>query len=119
MYYSRTYCSSVSISQDHPLLTSVWTVSSNDTLDELNRNATLQSEALNEWLANRTGPDVLSAGSQWGWLRLPDNSSIFENTTDPSAGPTSGHYELIFTVSISGPSYVFETFAECACLLVG
>ncbi|EIM81860.1 aryl-alcohol oxidase-like protein [Stereum hirsutum FP-91666 SS1] len=83
--------------QDHPLLTSVWSVSSNDTLDELNRNATLQNETLNEWLANRTGADVLSAGNQWGWLRLPDNSSIFENTTDPSAGPTSAHYEFVFT----------------------
>lgn len=89
----------LSTSQDHPLLTSVWTVSSNDTLDELNRNTTLQNITLNQWLANRTGADVLSAGNQWGWLRLPDNSSIFENTTDPSAGPTSAHYEFVFTVS--------------------
>ncbi|EIM84128.1 aryl-alcohol-oxidase from pleurotus Eryingii [Stereum hirsutum FP-91666 SS1] len=85
--------------QDHPLATGVWTVSSNDTLDVYNRNTTLQAEALEQWLNNRTGVDVISAGNQWAFLRLPSNSSIYENETDPSAGPTSAQMELGFADS--------------------
>lgn len=48
-----------------------------------------------------TGPLVNTICNHIGWLRVPDNSSIWENATDPSAGPTVGHYELVFTVCIS------------------
>jgi len=32
-----------------------------------------------------------------GWLRIPDNSSIFEQFPDPAAGPNTSHYELIIS----------------------
>ncbi|KAI0321913.1 alcohol oxidase [Amylostereum chailletii] len=87
--------------QDHPLLTSPYTVSSNDTLDNLGLNATFAAEQLAQWQANRTGDFTLGALNQWGWLRLPDNDAIFKNVTDPSAGSKSPHFQLIFTVRLS------------------
>ena len=80
------------------MVTSPFTVNSTDTLDNLN-NATFVAEQLVLWQQNRTGELGIATGSQLGWLRLPDNSSIYENTTDPSAGPTSAHFEFIFIVS--------------------
>ncbi|KIK53520.1 hypothetical protein GYMLUDRAFT_265013 [Collybiopsis luxurians FD-317 M1] len=83
--------------QDHPLLTIQYTVNSTDTLDNLFQNATFLEQQLELWQANRTGELVLSSSNQWGWLRLPENSSVFQNHSDPSAGPTSAHYEFLFT----------------------
>ncbi|KAI0087637.1 aryl-alcohol oxidase-like protein [Irpex rosettiformis] len=80
--------------QDHPLVTSPFRVNSTDTLDNLN-NATFVAEQLALWQKNRTGELGVATGSQLGWLRLPDNSSIFETEPDPSAGPTSAHFEFI------------------------
>lgn len=44
---------------------------------------------------------MLSGANQKGWLRLNPNNPAFADGTvsDPSAGPTSGHYEFIFSVS--------------------
>ncbi|KAJ7187321.1 alcohol oxidase [Mycena filopes] len=44
-----------------------------------------------------TGPLVDNPLSQIGWLRVPDNSSVFQHTEDPAAGPNSPHIELIFS----------------------
>lgn len=55
---------------------------------------------MSDWQQNRRGELVLGPTNQIGWLRLPSNSSIFESTADPSAGPKSGHYEFITTVSV-------------------
>lgn len=85
--------------QDHALLTSNWEVNATFTWDDVNRNTTLLGELVAEWEANKTG--IVSAGAtlQIGWLRIPDNDTIFETYEDPSAGPTSAHYELVFVVS--------------------
>ncbi|KAI0316820.1 alcohol oxidase [Amylostereum chailletii] len=83
--------------QDHPLLTSPYTVTSNNTLDNLSLDADYAAQQLNLWQTNRTGDLVLGACNQWGWGRLPSNAPIYKTVTDPSAGATSPHYQLIFT----------------------
>jgi len=69
------------------------------TLDPLRENATYAANQLAQWENNHTGEYALGAANQLGWLRLPTNASIFQNVSDPSAGPTSAHFELIFAVS--------------------
>ncbi|KZV68609.1 GMC oxidoreductase [Peniophora sp. CONT] len=81
--------------QDHVFLPMSWTVSSNDTLDNIRLNASFAAELFEEWNTTRTGPFADGPNNAFGWLRVPDNSSIFSNTTDPSAGPTSAHFEFI------------------------
>lgn len=83
-------------------LTTSWSVNSNLTLDDINRNSTLAAQALAQWQVNGTGPLGLSPASQFGWLRVSD--SVFESfgIEDPSAGPTSAHFELIPVVSTYG-----------------
>ncbi|KAM5534951.1 hypothetical protein V8D89_011324 [Ganoderma adspersum] len=82
---------------DHAFLGSSWFVNSNNTFDNLRRNSTLAAEALALWQINGTGPLVLSTSSQFGWLRVPEAADFFQSfgMSDPSAGSTSAHFELI------------------------
>lgn len=82
-----------------------WFVNSNNTLDNLRRNSTIAAEALALWQINRTGPLVLSTSGQFGWLRVPKAADFFHSfgINDPSAGPTSAHFELIPSVSSNIP----------------
>ncbi|TBU34310.1 aryl-alcohol-oxidase from pleurotus Eryingii [Dichomitus squalens] len=94
--------------QDHPLLTTNFQVSSNDTLDNLSLNTTFQAEQLALWTNNRTGDFTLGACNQWAWQRLADDDPIFKNVSDPSAGPTSPHFQLIFSdlfIAFSGGAF--------------
>lgn len=94
--------------QDHPLLTTNFQVSSNDTLDNLSVNTTLQAEQLALWNNNRTGDFTLGACNQWAWQRLADDDPIFKNVTDASAGSTSPHFQLIFSdlyIAFSGGAF--------------
>ncbi|KAJ7430455.1 alcohol oxidase [Mycena galericulata] len=50
---------------------------------------------LYQWTTTKTGPLVDNPLSQIGWLRVPDNSSIFNGVPDPASGPDTAHYELI------------------------
>ena len=88
------------LNQDHPYLAFSWSVNSNNTLDDLHRNSTLAAEALAQWEHNGTGPYTLGPASLFGWLRIPDAEEFFASygIPDPSAGPTSAHFELITTV---------------------
>ncbi|KAG6896161.1 hypothetical protein C0992_009910 [Termitomyces sp. T32_za158] len=82
---------------DQAALVISWSVNSNDTLDNVNNNATLRAELLEEWKEDKSGPFVGSGSTHVAWLRVPPNSSIFDVTGDPSSGENSPHYEL-FTV---------------------
>jgi choline dehydrogenase-like flavoprotein len=84
--------------QDHPFVLSSFTVNSTDTLDVLS-DPTVAAQQLALWQTNRTGLLGNPTGNQLAWLRLQPNNSIFQTTPDPSAGPTSGQYELILNVS--------------------
>ncbi|KAJ7151935.1 alcohol oxidase [Mycena filopes] len=81
---------------DHDLLGLGWLVNSTDTFEAAAHNATLAAEQLAQWNTTRTGPLVDNPLSQIGWLRVPDNSSVFEHAADSAAGPNSPHFELIF-----------------------
>jgi len=85
--------------QDHVLLPNVWQVNSNFTFDDIGRNVTLSDTLLEEWNTSRKGLYATAATDHIGWLRLPQNASIFESFADPSAGPNSAHYEFIIAVS--------------------
>ncbi|KAJ7881410.1 aryl-alcohol-oxidase from pleurotus Eryingii [Mycena leptocephala] len=87
---------------DHPFLRTSWQVNSTKTFDDAERNATLASEQLEEWSTTKTGPLIDSTTSQIGWLRLQKNSSLLQHFPDPSAGPLSPHFELLFTNGIVG-----------------
>ena len=104
--------------QDHPFLRLAWYVNSTDTLDNLARNATLAAQALAEWQADGTGPLGIAGGSQRAFLRVEDADGFFAelDTSDPSAGPTSAHFELITRVSV--PPSMPQAGSVCAgCLL--
>ncbi|KAJ7433461.1 alcohol oxidase [Mycena galericulata] len=80
---------------DHDLLGLGWLVNSNNTFETAAHNATLAAEELYQWTTTKTGPLVDNPLSQIGWLRVPDNSSIFNGVPDPASGPDTAHYELI------------------------
>ncbi|KAF8808842.1 aryl-alcohol oxidase-like protein [Phlegmacium glaucopus] len=96
--------------QDHPLVTSSFSVNASvTTLDPLLQNATFSAGQLSQWMQNRTGEFSLGASNQFGWLRLPSNASIFKTVQDPSAGPTSAHYEFIPTDEFLSFTSAFPT----------
>ncbi|KAJ7686500.1 alcohol oxidase [Mycena rosella] len=89
---------------DHVLLGLNWLVNSTDTWETAARNATLADEEFEQWNTTRTGPLVDTSGTHLGWLRLPDNASIFERFPDPSAGPQTAQFELVVSNGIVGPT---------------
>ncbi|VDB94053.1 unnamed protein product [Peniophora sp. CBMAI 1063] len=91
--------------QDHPLLSVQWETNSTMTLDALLRNTTATAAALAEWETNRTGMYTDVSANLFSWVRLPDNSSVIQDSGDPSAGPASSHIELI-------PIPFFSSFTE-------
>ncbi|KAF7376522.1 Aryl-alcohol oxidase [Mycena sanguinolenta] len=87
---------------DHALIYLSFLVNSSGTWEDAERNATLAAEQLAQWNTTRTGPLIDSPTPQIGWLRVPDNSSIFKQFPDPAAGPNTAHYELIFASGLFG-----------------
>ncbi|KAF5349556.1 hypothetical protein D9756_008804 [Leucocoprinus leucothites] len=79
---------------DQPYVSVVWTT--NSAAPPLNTTA-----ALEEWKQNHTGPFTMSstASNHIAFLRLPDDSPIFETFMDPAAGPNTPHMELTPLVS--------------------
>ncbi|KAJ7187798.1 aryl-alcohol oxidase precursor [Mycena filopes] len=82
---------------DHSLVFLSFLVNSNNTYETAERNATLAAQELAQWNTTRTGPLADNPASHMGWLRIPDNSSIFADFPDPAAGPNTSHYELIIS----------------------
>ncbi|KAF7315923.1 Alcohol oxidase [Mycena indigotica] len=90
---------------DHALLSLGWSVqteSPDGTFDPIVQNATARAAAIAQWQTTKTGRLVNDVLSQIAWLRVPDNSSIFERFADPSAGPNTAHYELLFSNGFTG-----------------
>ncbi|KAI0085566.1 aryl-alcohol-oxidase from pleurotus Eryingii [Irpex rosettiformis] len=88
--------------QDHPLVTSSFTVNSTNTLDNLNFDPTFAAQQLQLWQNGHTGQLGLPAANQIAWLRLPSSSGVLQGAQDPSAGPTSAHHEFIITDAYIG-----------------
>ncbi|KAJ6524226.1 aryl-alcohol oxidase precursor [Mycena vulgaris] len=78
---------------DHPLLTNLWYVNSTGTFDGITRGTPEAAAAVAQWQNNQTGPLVDSPLAHLVWSRVPDNSFSIK---DPSAGPNTAHYELLF-----------------------
>ncbi|KAJ6629541.1 aryl-alcohol-oxidase from pleurotus Eryingii [Mycena sp. CBHHK59/15] len=89
---------------DHSLLVMAWLVNSTNTFETAARNASLAAEQFTEWNTTRLGPLVDNPLTHMGWLRIPDNSSIFNHFPDPAAGPNTSHFELIISPGIIGPT---------------
>ncbi|KAF9259776.1 aryl-alcohol-oxidase from pleurotus Eryingii [Marasmius fiardii PR-910] len=74
---------------EQPGIAPNYRVNTTDTNETNLGNATL----LKQWNDTRTGPLVDPIILAFGWLRLPENDTIFQSVVDPSAGPKTGHYE--------------------------
>ncbi|KAG6821656.1 hypothetical protein H0H93_007631, partial [Arthromyces matolae] len=68
---------------------------STDTFDDFTRNTSAKEQDIAFWKATGTGFLVDTIASHLGFIRLPSNDPIYKTNADPSAGPTSGHYELL------------------------
>ncbi|KAJ7366502.1 glucose dehydrogenase short protein [Mycena albidolilacea] len=83
---------------EQPVIGAGWSVNSTQTVDSIRQNATRFNEAYEEWNRTHTGPFV-NLGATFGpthigWMRLDADSPIFENVTDPAAGPNTPHIEM-------------------------
>jgi choline dehydrogenase-like flavoprotein len=92
---------------DHVLLANIFEVNHNvsDTLQDYLSLSALGTE-LARWSKNSTGPLTDTGSRQIAWLRLPKTDPVFKTYGDPTPGPRSAHYELIFVVSPYLYSYV-------------
>ncbi|KJA24828.1 GMC oxidoreductase [Hypholoma sublateritium FD-334 SS-4] len=79
---------------DHPLLPNIWNVNGNDSFDHILRNANLLQAAISQWATNKTGFIANNVINNFGFGRL--NASLLSGLTDPSSGPDSPHFEMIF-----------------------
>nr|VWO99076.1 Zn(2)-C6 fungal-type domain-containing protein [Ganoderma boninense] len=59
-------------------------------------NSTLFNELLAEWEAEQQGVMANGGSNHVGWLRIPEDDPVWLTEKDPSAGPTSPHYEFLF-----------------------
>ncbi|TFK24009.1 pyranose dehydrogenase [Coprinopsis marcescibilis] len=78
---------------DHPLTMIVWNANSTTTGDAL-RDPTKQAQAFEQWNSTRRGPLTSIGINQVAWLRLPNDSPIWETHEDPAAGKNTPHIEL-------------------------
>ncbi|KAJ7745961.1 alcohol oxidase [Mycena olivaceomarginata] len=79
---------------EQPVIGAGWSVNSTQTADSIRQNATRFNEAYEEWNRTHTGPFVENPVTHIAWLRLDADSPIFENVTDPAAGPNTPHIEM-------------------------
>ncbi|KAJ6452802.1 glucose dehydrogenase short protein [Mycena sanguinolenta] len=87
-----------------------WSVNSTQTMDSITQNATRFNEAFVQWNATHTGPFVNFPTTHIAWMRLDADSPIFENVTDPAAGPNTPHIEMAVGTGGSAPNGNFITF---------
>jgi choline dehydrogenase-like flavoprotein len=83
---------------DHVLLPNKFQVTVNDTFNTWEQPANL-APAMAQWEKTHDGPVSDSGFRQLAFLRVPSNNTLFKTQADPSAGPTSAHYEFAFVVS--------------------
>ncbi|KDQ57028.1 aryl-alcohol oxidase [Jaapia argillacea MUCL 33604] len=88
---------------DHSLLANAFYVNSTTTFEAAGRNATLAAQQLAQWQTTGQGPFSYTITNNLAYLRLPSNSPIFQSYPDPSPGPNSAHYELIWANGFTVP----------------
>ncbi|KAJ7260482.1 aryl-alcohol oxidase precursor [Mycena haematopus] len=101
---------------DHPLISNLWYVNSNETWDVLGQNSTEFGVLLNQWNTTHAGLMADSPLAHLVWSRLPNGSF---STPDTTPGPNTPHYELLFsngflsTVDVLPPTGSFMTIVSC------
>jgi hypothetical protein len=70
-----------------------WALNTTDSLTDH-----LTAADITNWIATHNGPLADPTANVVGWLRVPQTDPMFTTAADPSTGPTSAHYEFIFTV---------------------
>ena len=81
---------------DHLFVVNSWQLNANETIetylapDELTQN-------IAEWNQTHQGPLSWTFVNQMAWKRLPENDTILQTYGDPTVGPTSAHYQIIFS----------------------
>ena len=83
---------------DHVFLGNPWRVNNNDT-NESYFSAENLPLLMQEWNATHKGPLSWTVGNQMAWMRLPENGEIIQTYGDPSAGPTSAHFQVVWANS--------------------
>ncbi|KAJ6551684.1 aryl-alcohol oxidase [Mycena capillaripes] len=89
---------------DQPVFNTGWFVNSTQTLDSIYQNITLFNEAFDEWNRTHTGLFTTQGATHLAWLRLDAQTFSLNNFTDPSAGPNSPHFEVIFAPGAFQPT---------------
>ncbi|KAG6917770.1 hypothetical protein DXG01_001175 [Tephrocybe rancida] len=87
-----------------PAIANNWRISSNDTFDDLQRNASVRAQDLQQWQRNKTGPLALTTATHLIYRRVPANSTVFQNETDPSSSVDAPHYEIFTVNGAFGPT---------------
>ncbi|KAF9482345.1 aryl-alcohol oxidase-like protein [Pholiota conissans] len=83
--------------QDHPFVAIQWSANDNMTQDEFSEQPSLFSHGGHLTVKSRTGPFANNpAGNHIGWFRLPEDSPILKQFGDPTGGPHSPHFEMMF-----------------------
>lgn len=62
------------------------------------KNATLFAEVLDEWKQERTGPLTDTGNNNVLWLRTSNDSAVFGEQSDPSAGVNTPQLEIVIVV---------------------
>ncbi|KAF8665591.1 hypothetical protein AX16_000048 [Volvariella volvacea WC 439] len=89
---------------DHPLLPVPFSAQG-PSFDDLMRGQDSFSNALAEWEATQSGPLSTAIENHLGFLRLPADHPIFDVVPDPSAGPVSSHFEMLFANVFLAPGF--------------
>ena len=80
---------------DHVSLTNPWRVHGGETFETYLAPDVLP-QRIREWNQTRQGPLSWGVLNHMAWMRLPQNDAIIQAHGDPSAGPTSAHYQFIW-----------------------
>ncbi|KAG6840144.1 hypothetical protein C0991_008581 [Blastosporella zonata] len=90
---------------DHSFLSNPWLVNApgNTTFEPFLRNPAVQSADINQWATTGQGLMVDTIASHLGFFRLAKNNSIFLNTSDPTPGPNTPHYEFLVSNGLPLP----------------
>jgi len=83
---------------DHTLLPNIFSVKGNQSFDDFLRDPNQINAAVEQWVVNKTGIFANNVVNNFGFSRIPSNSSIFQTVTDPAPGPLSPHWEIITSV---------------------
>lgn len=90
---------------DHTFLPNLFTVQGQDSFDHILRSPDLTTAAVTQWATNKTGFIANNVANNFGFARIPDDSSILKKIDDPAPGPHSPHFEFIPTNFYLNPGF--------------